>query len=246
MKLNLEPNVADTEEYQHLGDKWQYLLDERYFQKQEELELSGGIRLVYRDYSQENGKVSYQARRMSVLDGEHEIFHRDCLLDIGQIITHEIIHHQDGHRYLLLREELYGYTVINLDDRTQFRYIPQSLLRHQESFIWVIGHYNPKSNLLAVEGCYWACPYSTLVVDFSEPVPQDQSLPHRWLDLNDLLYEKEGEDKWDIEDVCFVRWEEDGGITVKAEFYQEEQGGHRQERTFSPEELYQLLRNASH
>ena len=76
----------------------------------------------------------------------------------------------------------------------------------EEVFIWTSADYDSRSNLLAVTGCIWACPYSTIVLDFSKPL--HPRLPEQWLDLrnyvdpNDILFD----------DIDFVRWEDNAII----------------------------------
>lgn len=80
------------------------------------------------------------------------------------------IAHQNGKHYLLFRQDLYGYSVLDLATGEIFQYFPQTVLDGEEDFIWVAVHYNPHNNLLAVEGCYWACPYDTLLLKWDEPM----------------------------------------------------------------------------
>lgn len=80
------------------------------------------------------------------------------------------ISHQNGKQYLLFRQDLYGYSVLDLETGEIFSYFPQKVLDGEEDFIWVAAHYNPYNNMLAVEGCYWACPYDTLLLKWDEPM----------------------------------------------------------------------------
>ena len=56
---------------------------------------------------------------------------------------------------------------------------PEEGQKVEEVFIWTSADYDPGTDLLAVTGCIWACPYSTIVLDFSCPF---QPPPERWLD----------------------------------------------------------------
>ncbi len=100
-----------------------------------------------------------------------------------------LFRHANGHRYLLFREDLYGYSVLNLDTLVLHHEIPlQSVLKgedFQESFIWTEPQYDPKNSLLAVSGCIWAYPYSVILLDFSEPMAEHPS--NQWVDLHGLL-----------------------------------------------------------
>ena len=68
---------------------------------------------------------------------------------------------------------------------------------------WTGADYDPGADLLAVTGCIWACPYSTIVLDFSCPLqPQP---PEHWLDLRHIV----DPDDTRFDDIEFARWESD-------------------------------------
>lgn len=68
-------------------------------------------------------------------------------------------------------EDLYGYSVLNLKTLECVHYIPsESHLDNKETFIWCDVNYNINNNLLVVSGCYWATPYTLIVVDFTKPM----------------------------------------------------------------------------
>ncbi len=126
------------------------------------------------------------------------------------LLDHErsarIIHHANGMDYLLFFEYLFGYSVLDLSSMKSVHYIPQESGDYdqedfEETVIWVNPHYDPGSNLLAVEGCVWAAPYTVLVLDFSDPMKIVEA--KEWLDLagniNSRIYK--GHD--------FVSWTDD-------------------------------------
>ena len=47
-------------------------------------------------------------------------------------------------------------------------------------------YYNSNNNLLAVDGCYWACPSYLIVLDFSNPMEIVES--KKWIDLYDIIH----------------------------------------------------------
>ena len=68
--------------------------------------------------------------------------------------------------------------------------------------------------MLAVEGCYWACPFGLHLVDFSEPMRES-----KWVDVIDLL---DGDyDNYDGAE--FVRWD-GGALVLKADRLVEKDG----------------------
>ena len=99
-----------------------------------------------------------------------------------------IIKHSDGNKYLLFSIDLYGYSVLNLKTLECINYIPsESYLDNKETFIWCDVNYNPKNNLLVVSGCYFASPYSLIVLDFTKPMEIVDS--SNWLNLPSKYYE---------------------------------------------------------
>lgn len=126
-----------------------------------------------------------------------------------------IIEHSDGNRYLIFDEALYGYSVLNLNNMECVHYIPleseayfENLGGFEETFIWCEAHYDKASNLLAVEGCFWAAPYSIIVLDFSNPMEIVET--DKWFNLCD-----------EEQELDFVRWDDNElvctSLTIKKE-----------------------------
>lgn len=74
--------------------------------------------------------------------------------------------------YLLCGEDYQGQTLVNLKDGTKKSVVPPEA-DDGAGFCWVVIHPAPGGLMLAVEGCYWACPYETILVDFSDPDSMD-------------------------------------------------------------------------
>ena len=110
--------------------------------------------------------------------------------------------------------------VLDLESLQDMRYFPpQSFPSRrenlEETFIWTDVHYDPESNLLAVSGCYWACPYSVIVLDFSEPMTE-QPVEY-WLDVRSII-----DPNYELyDDIDFDRWE-NGALYLKGEGKPEE------------------------
>ena len=86
-----------------------------------------------------------------------------------------LFRHRNGTHYLIFRTELYGYSVLDVERGQEMHYVPACVhpeegQKPEEVFIWTSADYAPDSDLLAVTGCIWACPYSTIVLDFSHPL----------------------------------------------------------------------------
>lgn len=110
--------------------------------------------------------------------------------------------HSNENTYLIFRTELYGYGVYDVTNKKDFHYIPEA----EESFIWTEVFYNPDNNTLIVSGCIWACPYGTLILDFSNPLAETN-----WVDIQAKI--DNGYSRYD--DIEFVCWNGDN-LVLKA------------------------------
>ena len=123
----------------------------------------------------------------------------------------QLITHANGQQYLIFRQDLYGYSVLEVQSGRAFHYLPEEAFPEdaadfRETFIWTDVHYDLSSSLLAVTGCYWASPYSVLLLDFTEPL-QEQP----WLEVHELLdpaYEK-------YDDIDFTAWLPGEGLLLE-------------------------------
>lgn len=92
--------------------------------------------------------------------------------------------------YLIFREDLYGYSVFEMESGKSMQYLPAEAFpldgeKFSETFIWTEVYFEPKSRILAVGGCFWACPFDIMVLDFSHPMePQEV-----WLNVHQLVDE---------------------------------------------------------
>ena len=92
------------------------------------------------------------------------------------LFWHSWIEHADGNEYLLCGEDYQGYSVINLTAGTCKTYFPEE--GHKGwGFCWAAAYPSPDTLVLAVEGCYWACPVEVVLYDFLNP----EDLPLREL-----------------------------------------------------------------
>jgi hypothetical protein len=55
-------------------------------------------------------------------------------------------------------------------ERKNADYFPKESLDGGETFIWCSVKYCAVNDVLAVDGCYWACPYGFMFYDFSNPM----------------------------------------------------------------------------
>lgn len=118
----------------------------------------------------------------------------------------KLICHSNGRHYLIFRRDLYGYSVLELETLQEFHYIPHQAYpakgeKFSETFIWIGVEYDVCTNLLAVEGCYWACPSSVVLLDFTNPLAEHGC--EEWTDLQELI----DADYTTYEDIEFSKWD---------------------------------------
>ena len=177
-------------------------------------ELADGFSTRFQAFNGEIGRFHLHMSENTLLgkDGKVLFLWRDTD-DEGEFAS--LIHHANGKHYLVFRFNLYGYGVLELESEQDMRYLPlQSFPAErenlEETFIWTGVNYDPRSNLLAVSGCYWACPFSTIVLDFTNPLIEQPT--ENWLDVRSII--DPGYEIYD--DIDFVSWE-NGELRLKGE-----------------------------
>ncbi len=89
---------------------------------------------------------------------------------------------QTGREFLLCGEDYQGYNVLEPALGTNIVTFPAEAFKGQ-GFCWAAVHPSPDGRTLAVEGCFWACPYELVFFDFSEPNKSPLPELHRVQDL---------------------------------------------------------------
>jgi hypothetical protein len=98
---------------------------------------------------------------------------------------HAWVQHANGSEYLLCGEDYQGYSVINLRAGTCKILFPE----HGHvgwGFCWGAVFPSPDTLILAVDGCYWGCPYNVVFYDFRDP----ETFPFRELDRVDHIVDQ--------------------------------------------------------
>lgn len=154
--------------------------------------------------NKEEGYAAIDGEICQLYKNEKQIYEWKNIDGMSRVAV--IIKHSDGNRYLLFDEDLYGYSVLNLETLECIHYIPnESHLEDgfEETFIWCDPHYRSDNNLLAVEGCYWGAPTSIIILNFDNPM---KIVPaNNWTEI----YEKYKND-YDLEGhIDFVDWKDD-------------------------------------
>ncbi len=132
--------------------------------------------------------------------------------------------HPSGHDYLVAGEDYQGQTVVELDTGRRVDHLPQEAAQGI-AFCWAAHEPSPDGLLLAVEGCFWACPYELLIVDFSRPMRPP------W----PVLY------RCDSGDPTFLRWTSPVSCELRVERVLRRSDG-KAEEELTPAELEELER----
>ncbi len=115
--------------------------------------------------------------------------------------------HANGHDYLIGGEDYQGQTIIELDTGAKRGLLPEEA-KEGHGFCWGGYTYSPETQLLLVDGCFWACPYEYRFYDFSDPmnkgwpqlelVPQDEENGEGYLDTDNKppSFEPDGTVVW--------------------------------------------------
>lgn len=151
--------------------------------------LIDGFSVSFQTFHGEINECNLFVSENTLLDQAGKVIYKWRNLDTGgQFAT--MFLHSNGRRYLVFRVDLYGYGVLELESGKELNYIPAEAYpedseKFNETFIWTDVTYDPESDLLAVSGCYWACPNSAIIVDFSEPLSAQPA--DCWLDIRDIV-----------------------------------------------------------
>ena len=204
-------NVYDTPEYLKMYEENSYVFDEQYFREEKNTELTDGFSLYERTYIHQDEHAVYARGAKSELRKYGKCIYAYAPCDNHHVPYKEIIHHSNGHRYYPFHVNLYGISYIDVDTLEVFNYVPRGYdnsygMPNGESFIVTTVFYDPASDLVAYEGCYWAGPYNVMIGNLADPMNFD---PHL-ISIN-LIFDPENEGCCDTD---FISWDKDG-ITVK-------------------------------
>jgi len=171
---NME-NVAYTDEYRLRRERSNWLFDLEpledevfYLDDDKEYEvrhLSFGKMEVRAD----GRSVYFSAKRVTVSRADGTVLLDYRTTDDVPLV--ELIRHKNGKGYIIFKTGLYGYSVMEIEGGDIAHYVPKhSFDEGGETFIWTGVLYCEANNLLAAEGCYWACDWTNEFYDFSDPM----------------------------------------------------------------------------
>lgn len=210
--MNTE-NIADEKCYQDWRAQYASLFapENRSPQQDRQFPLIGGYSVRSKVYFH-SGELNLSGSENELLDKDGKVRYAWRNLDTDAEFCSMFLH-RGGNRYLIFRTELYGYSVLEVESGQEMHYVPACVhpeegRKVEEVFIWAGADYDPGTDLLAVTGCIWACPYSTIVLDFSRPLHPRP--PECWLDVRRIV----DPDDSRFDDIEFVRWE-DGALILR-------------------------------
>ena len=137
-------------------------------QQDEQFPLTEGYSIRSKAYIYD-GDLHLCGSESELLDNEGKVRYAWRNLDTdGEFCS--LFRHRNGKHYLIFRTELYGYSVLEVESGQEMHYVPACVhpeegQKTEEVFIWTGADYDPGTDLLAVTGCIWACPYSTIVLE---------------------------------------------------------------------------------
>lgn len=197
-------NVYHAPEYQAYRREFDMFFcgDHRGPGPRKEKKLTGGYSLrsdCYRTMA-----AAPRLSRHSLLDSQGgTVYTWDDLNDDGEFA--DLISHANGKHYLVFREDLYGYSVLEVETGRTMHYIPEKSWpldgrQGEETFIWTNVAYDAATNLLAVWGCYWACPNSMVFLDFSDPLSEQDC--GCWVEMHEIM-----DPDYDLfDDIDMINW----------------------------------------
>ena len=195
-------NVYHTPQYQKFRREQAFLFSEDCLCQRpgKEPELPQGWTVRTSRYQ---GGVCRAARHQLLDSGGQVVYTWDNINDDGEF--YRLFPHANGNHYLVFREDLYGYSVLEVETGRTMHYIPERSWpldggMGQETFIWTGVAYDAATSLLAVWGCYWACPNSMVFLDFSDPLSEQDC--GCWVEMHEIM-----DPDYDLfDDIDMINW----------------------------------------
>lgn len=202
------PNAVNTDKYElHMQELMPLFLDEN-LTDTKVIEVKGksaDYKIKVYLYSAKIGEYHYRGNKCFLYKDDVLYTKWYCFNDSS--VFYQLISHKNGIEYLIFRQDLYGYSVLDMESGEIMQFFPECSFDGVETFIWTEVHYNPENNVLAVEGCYWACPCGVQLFGFENPMSDKP----KFVDIISCL-----DGDYDVYDeLTFIRWEE-GTLHLKA------------------------------
>lgn len=198
-------NVAYSSEYLDYRNKIIIEAYNKEYKTGEEIFENNPIKVICEYYYTNNNKYcgNYNIYK------NNNLLHKYFNLDDSSVFFCEYIKYSNGRDYIFYKEDLYGYSVFEIDTENIFNYYPKATFTdNEETFIGVDIHYNINNNIFAVGGCYWACPSDVFLIKIDNPMKQFNGL----INIHEII--DPGYEKYD--DIDFIKWE-NNDIVLKIE-----------------------------
>nr|WP_314380299.1 hypothetical protein [uncultured Campylobacter sp.] len=193
-------NAVNSAQYQARIKQAEALFEEQNFTQRQTINLGSGYEIV---------KDAYRLGAASFGGGEYALFGAPQIKSLrriddgnGSCVAHlksraikswrciddraeffSLFRHANGKFYLVFRQDLYGYSVLELDRGRMMRFVPDAWTLGKESFILSGARYLRDWDALVVSGCYWGAPNGVHLVSFAEPMSEEQ----RYVDVLDCI-----------------------------------------------------------
>jgi len=145
------------------------------------LSPSGNYLLEIGEYS--SGEATWSYTRGTVRRHQDQTVVADVLRNYGSF-WFAWVERQDE-AFLLCGEDYQGYNVINLNTGENVLTFPPEAFAGG-GYCWLAAYPSPDGRVIAVEGCYWACPYSLVFYDFTDPLHSPLPELARYEDLDQV------------------------------------------------------------
>jgi hypothetical protein len=188
-------NIAYSPEYMDYRNK---IINEAYnekFKTGEETFEDDSLKIIseyYRTNGNEHCSKNKIYKSNNLVHEYFNLYHQDFFC--------EYIKYSNGMDYIFYKEDLYGYSVFEVNTKNVFNYYPKATFSgKEETFIGTDIHYNINNNIFAVGGCYWACPSDVFLIKIDNPMEQFSGL----INMREII--DPGYNKYD--DIDFIGWE---------------------------------------
>ena len=173
-------NAVNSAQYQARIKQAEALFEEQNFTQRQTINLGGGYEIVKDAYGL--GAANFSGGEYTLFDTHKtQIRSWRCIDDRVEFFS--LIRHANGKFYLIFRQDLYGYSVLELDRGRIMRFVPDAWTLGKESFILSGARYLRDWDALVVSGCYWGAPNGVHLVSFAEPMSEEQ----RYVDVLDCI-----------------------------------------------------------
>ena len=138
-------------------------------ERYEVLSPSGRYKLVIRRYRTKDGCWNCSRGTVWAVDNLDGPPAADVKRNYDAFPFAWIDKHPDGRTYFVCGADYQGQTVVELETGKRVDYVPPEA-KDGFGFCWIGYEFHAPTQMLIVDGCYWACPYETRFYDFRTPM----------------------------------------------------------------------------